>query len=257
MRARAYDEQVTGEGRPERIRRGAAAVRGGEPHTSPYAALIALQRTAGNTAVVRLLASGRGAVVQKVPERGHVERRAGRRQAANNSPYSGRPQSARQQAQQGFDPAEARPRTLPGQGPNGERIWSGTRRDIGFDANTVDTVLGATPSQLANGRTEYRCAKCATFIPRKSDSTPADGDRHVTIDHISEIIAYVQSKAAELSWAVNGHPVRAITRDEAKTWANDPANLRVLCAQPCNGGKRAARSASRRYDTNKAVWWAT
>lgn len=243
---RAHDERLEGQ-EPERTRGGTESVRGGEPN----AALIALQRTAGNTAVVRLLDSQRGAAVQRMPAD-----RAPRRQAANDSPYSGRPQSARQQEQQGFDPAAARPLELPSRGPNDEYIWSGTRDDIGFTAATVDTVLGTTESQVANGRTEYKCAKCGAFIPRESDSTPADGNRHVTIDHIVEIIPYVQSQAAELSWVVGGRPVRAISRSEAKRWANDPANLRVLCAQPCNGGTRAARSASRHYDADKAVWWA-
>ncbi|MFI9585447.1 hypothetical protein ACIHCQ_27125 [Streptomyces sp. NPDC052236] len=246
---RAHDERLEGQ-EPEQTRRDAAGVRGGEPDASPAAALIALQRTAGNEAVVQVLAQ-RGAVVQRMPAD-----RAPRRQAANNSPYSGRPQSARQQAQQGFDPAAPRPPELPSRGPNDEYIWSGTRDDIGFTPATVDTVLGTTESQVANGRTEYQCAKCGMFIPRESDSTPTDGNRYVTIDHIVEIIPYVQSKAAELSWVVGGRPVRAISRSEAKRWANDTDNLRVLCAQPCNGGMRAAQSASRNYDTDKAVWWA-
>ncbi len=248
---RAHDERLEGQ-EPERTRGGAEAVRRGEPNASPVAALIALQRTAGNVAVVRLLDSRRGAAVQRMPPD-----RTPRRQAATNSPYSGRPQSARQQAQQGFDPAAARPPELPSRGPNDQLIWSGTRDDIGFEDRTVDTVLGATASQAGNGRTEYECAKCGQFVPQKRDRTPADGESYVTIDHITEIIPYVQSKAAELSWVVGGRPVRAIARSEAKRWANDPDNLRVLCAQPCNGGKRAAGSASRAYDKNKAVWWAT
>ncbi|WP_157877347.1 hypothetical protein [Streptomyces odonnellii] len=250
---RAHDEQVTGQGRPERperLRRGAAAVRGGEPHASPFAALIALQRTAGNTAVVQLLASQRRAAVQRAPER-----RAARRQAANQSPYSGRPKSARQQEQQGFNLEEARPPELPSRGPGGEPIWSGARGDIGFTTDTQNTVLAAAASQVANGRTEYACAECGTFIPRMRDKTPADGNRYVTIDHKDGIIQYVQTTATETTWVVNGRTVRAILRTEAKERANDPPNLRVLCAQPCNGGSRAARSGSRKYDTDKAVWW--
>ncbi|MFH8368588.1 hypothetical protein [Streptomyces sp. NPDC018031] len=252
---RAYDEQAMDRtpGRPDRR---AAAVAAREAAAPPGAVLTALQRTAGNAAVARLLA-GRGgpaalrdAVVQRAPVRRE------RRRAANDSPYSGRPRSARQQEQRGFDPAEARPQQLPVAGPAGETIWSGTRRDIGFTPETVAAVLAGTESRVENGRTEYRCAVCDTFIPRLGARRDDDGNRYVTIDHVSGIIAYVQSRAEVMSWQVGGRRVHAISRAEAKRWANDLDNLRVLCAQPCNGGTRAARSESRRYDTDKAVWWA-
>lgn len=259
---RAHEERET-EHRPEPLRRADAASRAAGPAPSPVMALADLQRTAGNAAVVRLLAGRRGlfpvqreAVVQRAPIRRQTERRAARRQAALDSPYARRPRSARQQEQQGFDPALPRPRELPREGPDGAAIWSGTRADIGFTDETRDAVLEATASRKANGRTEYLCAKCGAYIPRKGDRTPADGNRHVTIDHMSGIIEYVHSKAEVLSWEVDGRRVQAISLEEAKKWANDAENLRVLCAQPCNGGKRAARSGSRHYDTARAVWWA-
>ncbi|MEU6272059.1 hypothetical protein ABZ871_06500 [Streptomyces populi] len=241
---RAHDERFA-EQAPERTRRTAGAVHVGGPHTSPLAALSALQRTAGNAAVVQLLTAQR-MVGRQRPDK---------RRAVSQSPYGGRPVSARQQAAQGFDPDVPRAPELPSRGPRDELIWSGTRSDIGFTDTTTAAVLAAAPSQNANGRTEYQCAECRTYIPRLSDATPADGDRHVTIDHITEIIAYVQANATAVNWQVDGRNVSAITRAEAKRWANDIANLRVLCAQPCNGGTRAAHSASRGYDTNKAVWW--
>ncbi|MGW0579745.1 hypothetical protein ACWD25_28110 [Streptomyces sp. NPDC002920] len=238
---RAHDERPPTSEEPSRPRRTV------QPDPSAVVALAALQRTAGNAAVVRLLG------VQRMPDavRGH----RARRKAVADSPYSRRPQSARQQEQQGFDPAVPRAAQLPAQGPGGAAIWRGTRSDIGFTKETTNAVFANTPSQNANGRTEYQCAKCNAFIPRKRDRTPADGDRFVAIDHISGIIAYVQTNATEVTWAVGGRTVAAITRDEAKRCANDPANLRVLCAQPCNGGTRAAQSASRRYDTDRAVRW--
>ncbi|MBH5336445.1 hypothetical protein IHE55_17335 [Streptomyces pactum] len=228
-----------------------------------------LQRTAGNAAVTRLLAAGHGllagrrtagavprAVVQRAPLRGQDVRRNARRQAANDSPYSGRPRSNRLQEQQGYDPAGARPPQLPSRGPNGERLWDGTRTSIGFTDETVQGVLAATPSRQANGRTEYACAKCGTHIPRKRDRVPAtDGDRYVTIDHVMGIIAYVRTNAEPVTWEVHDRQVSAITQEEARRCANDAENLRVLCAQPCNGGTRAARSESRMVDTDRAVWW--
>ncbi|GKQ35272.1 hypothetical protein [Streptomyces sp. A012304] len=237
---RAHDERLTEQGR-ERTHRT------GRPYESPVAALLALQRTAGNDAVVRLLTA------QRVPERTVREKR----HAVSNSPYGNRPRSARQQAQQGFDPDAPRAPELPSRGPRDEVIWSGTRDDIGFTPATVNAVLAAAPSQNTNGRTEYQCAQCARYIPQLSDKTAADGNRYVTIDHATEIIAYVQANATAVTWQVDGRTVSAITRAEAKRWANDVNNLRVLCAQPCNGGTRAAHSASRHYDTNRAVWWAS
>ncbi|MFF3334452.1 hypothetical protein ACFYWX_33715 [Streptomyces sp. NPDC002888] len=241
---RAHDEQLTEQGRTHRP---TALVHGAERHASPLEAVLALQRTAGNATVVRLLTA------QRMPDRTVREKR----QAVSNSPYGNRPRSARQQVQEGFDPDTPRAPELPSRGPRDEIIWSGTRDDIGFTPATTTAVLAATPSQNANGRTEYACAQCGTYIPQLSDKTPADGNRYVTIDHITEIIAYVQAHATAVTWLTDGRTVGAITRAEAKRWANDITNLRVLCAQPCNGGTRAAHSASRRYDTNKAVWWAS
>ncbi|MGW2781668.1 hypothetical protein ACWC3X_10515 [Streptomyces populi] len=240
---RAHDERPA-EQAPERTRRTAGTVRAGEPCASPLADLSALQRTAGNAAVVQLVTAQRMLGPQRP-----------KRKAVAQSQFGGRPVSARQQAAQGFDPDMPRAPELPSRGPRDEIIWSGTRDDIGFTPATTTAVLDAAPSQNANGRTEYACAECGTYIPRLSDATPTDGNRHVTIDHVTEIIAYVQANATAVNWQVDGRNVSAITRAEAKRWANDVANLRVLCAQPCNGGTRAAHSASRQYDTNKAVWW--
>ncbi|MFE1289900.1 hypothetical protein [Streptomyces sp. NPDC058751] len=240
---RAHDERFA-EQAPERTRRTVGAVRAGEAHASPLAALSDLQQTAGNAAVVQLLTAQRMVGPQRP-----------KRKAVAQSPYSGRPQSARQQAAQGFDPDMPRAPELPSRAPGDAAIWSGTRDDIDFTAATTTAVLGAANPQVANGRTEYECAMCGTHIPQLRDATPADGNRHVTIDHITEIIAYVQANAQSVNWQVDGRNVSAITRAEAKRWANDVTNLRVLCAQPCNGGDRAAHSASRNYDTNKAVWW--
>jgi hypothetical protein len=226
---RAHDERPA-EQAPERTRRTAGTVRAGEPCASPLADLSALQRTAGNAAVVQLVTAQRMLGPQRP-----------KRKAVAQSQFGGRPVSARQQAAQGFDPDMPRAPELPSRGPRDEIIWSGTRDDIGFTPATTTAVLDAAPSQNANGRTEYACAEC--------------GNRHVTIDHVTEIIAYVQANATAVNWQVDGRNVSAITRAEAKRWANDVANLRVLCAQPCNGGTRAAHSASRQYDTNKAVWW--
>ncbi|MFB7334005.1 hypothetical protein ACFC00_20525 [Streptomyces adustus] len=241
---RAHDERLA-EQAPERMRR-AGTVRAGEPHASRLAALSDLQQTVGNAAVVQLVTAQRMLGPQRP-----------KRKAVAQSQFGGRPQSARQQAQQGFDPDMPRAPELPSRGPRDEIIWSGSRDDIGFTAATTAAVLEAANPQNANGRTEYECAMCGTHIPQMSDATAADGNRYVTIDHITEIIAYVQAKATAVNWQVDGRNVSAITRAEAKRWANDVDNLRVLCAQPCNGGTRAAHSASRSYDTNKAVWWAT
>ncbi|MGW2823183.1 hypothetical protein ACWC24_19680 [Streptomyces sp. NPDC001443] len=242
---RAHDERLA-EQAPERMRR-AGTVRAGEPHASPLAALSDLQQTAGNTAVVQLVTAQR--MLGRQPRE--------KRKAVSDSQYGNRPVSKRQQVQQGFDPDAPRAAELPSRGPRDEVIWSGTRDDIGFTDTTTTAVLAAANPQVANGRTEYECAMCGTHIPQLRDATPTDGNRTVTIDHIREIIAYVQDNARGITWQVDGRNVSAITRAEAKRWANDVDNLRVLCAQPCNGGDRAAHSASRNYDTNKAVWWAT
>ncbi|MER5601753.1 hypothetical protein [Streptomyces sp. NPDC002265] len=242
---RAHDERLA-EQAPERMRR-TGTVRAGEPHASPLAALSDLQQTAGNAAVVQLVTAQR--MVGRRPRE--------KRKAVSDSQYGNRPVSKRQQVQQGFDPDVPRAPELPSRGPRDEHLWSGTRDDIGFTEATTTAVLAAANPQAANGRTEYECAMCGTHIPQLRDATPADGNRTVTIDHIREIIAYVQDNAREITWQVDGRDVRAITRAEAKRLANDITNLRVLCAQPCNGGTRAANSASRNYDTNKAVWWAT
>ncbi|MFB7243980.1 hypothetical protein CW362_37790 [Streptomyces populi] len=240
---RAHDERFA-EQTPERTRRTAGTVRAGEPCASPLAALSDLQQTAGNAAVVRLVTAQRMVGPQRP-----------KRKAVSDSPYGNRPASARQQAARGFDPDTPRAPELPSRAPGNEAIWSGTRRDIPFTPETTAAVLGAANSRNTNGRTEYACAKCGTYIPQQADATPADGNRYVAVDHITGILAYVQANATAVNWEVDGRNVSAITRAEAKRWANDVDNLRVLCAQPCNGGTRAAHSASRGYDTNKAVWW--
>ncbi|MGQ4514369.1 eCIS core domain-containing protein [Streptomyces sp. DW26H14] len=150
---------------------------------------------------------------------------------------------------------------LPTRGPNNERLWDGTRRQLGWVEGTEAAVLATTHSEYSASRkaNRYACQKCGDMVYSKGVAQKAKKDNWYEIDHMEGILAYVHRAVDPIDdWAV---PVgdniyrmaTGMSLAAAQMAASDTANLRVLCRR-CNGGKRASKSESRHMDRQPTAW---
>ncbi|WP_263631878.1 eCIS core domain-containing protein [Streptomyces sp. 8L] len=150
---------------------------------------------------------------------------------------------------------------LPTRGPNNERLWDGTRRQLGWVEGTEAAVLATTHSEYSASRkaNRYACQKCGDMVYSKGVAQKAKKDNWYEIDHMEGILAYVHRAVDPIDdWPV---PVgdnmyrmaTGMSLAAAQMAASDTANLRVLCRR-CNGGKRASKSESRHMDRQPTAW---
>lgn len=235
--------------------------------TSPQA-LLALQGTAGNAAVVQLLRQAGRPQAQEQHQHGagcghqHTEQpqvqrvpadeSRSRRQAAINSPFSHTPRSERLQQQGGYTRGQDREPPVPVQDDQGRALWNGTRRNLNFREEDITATLRRTSSQTnASGAQTYACASCGTFLPQQRDAGPRQP--HVQVDHINPILRYVYENTDTQRWSVGNRTAEGMLLADAQAAARDQRNLRVLC-NSCNAGRNSTVS-SRDMDTSNPTRW--
>ncbi|MGP2440828.1 eCIS core domain-containing protein [Streptomyces sp. JW3] len=153
---------------------------------------------------------------------------------------------------------------LPTRGPNGERLWDGTRHQLGWVPGTEETVLAGTYSEYSSTRkaNRYACQSCDEMVYSKKVARKAKKDNWYEIDHQEGILAYVHRAVDPIEdWPVRVaeniyRTATGMSLAAAQAAASDPSNLRVLCRR-CNGGKRASRSESRYMDRTPTAWTST
>lgn len=210
-------------------------------------ALLRLQRTAGNSAVVGRLTNP---VVQRegTDDEAETEDEAaaeGRAMAADDGVKDDGGIASRvrkrRQLESTFSP-RLRAR-LGGDGPGPVRrgrsgaehsspyaepkergYWDGQRR-FAYDKETWDAVLGTLEKHATEEK--WRCPECGDFYPRLRD--PTSRQNGITIDHKMDFRTYIYANAAP---SEDGN----IPSDAAKAAYNDPRNLQGMCRE-CNSRK--------------------
>lgn len=138
--------------------------------------------------------------------------------------------------------------TLPAVDTQGRAIWKGDRKELGgFPETFLATFLddfyhrrnGLNPerltSRVAGGVTEYQCAKCQLFFPRKRDAAP-NAVNWISVDHRVPIREYVLQHVSAKHTAIDDHSWSYYLLDECKAAHLTPANLQPMC-QACNSAK--------------------
>ncbi|MEU5698749.1 DUF4157 domain-containing protein [Streptomyces aurantiacus] len=244
-----------------------------DPHSPEERQAAAMENASAPSAGIQRLVSSvtgpaadqaAGAPVQRMArrsERTYTQRDSDRIDNESAPRTHGRTRAGASSSRRERDPlADAARVAVPRSGPDGERLWDGTRSQLTWTEGAVAAVLASTHSKISS-RTRtlrYECDKCGEMVLSKGDSKKAKEDNWYEIDHVEGILAYVHRSVDPMEWTVpvgDGiyRDVTAISWDDARNAASDPSNLRCLCRQ-CNGGKRASKSESKYMDRYGPQW---